>query len=104
MTAWFKKDSRSVDKDTKPFDHEAAAQQLRRFVGSKSKLVQEPDITLDMKLFSSGLLDSLAFIELVLFVEKELHVKLSDVTEVNMDALDSIRQILDPVARAARSA
>jgi acyl carrier protein len=101
MTAWFKKNSRLIDNHTTPFDREAAAQKLRSFVASKSKLVQAADIGFDMKLFSSGLLDSLAFIELVLFVEKEFHVKLSDVTDVNMDCLDSIEQIINPVVRAS---
>jgi acyl carrier protein len=39
----------------------------------------------------------LAFIELVLYVEKEFHLKLADFTEVNLNSLDSIEQILDPI-------
>ena len=104
MSAWFKKAGAPAMNAGAPLDSEAAARTLRGFIASKSKLVKESEITTDTKLFSSGLLDSLAFIELVLFVEKEFHVKLADVTEVNMDSLDSINQILGPVAQATKSA
>jgi acyl carrier protein len=104
MSAWFKKADAPAKHAAAPLDPEAAARKLRSFIAAKSKLVKESEISADTKLFSSGLLDSLAFIELVLFVEKEFHVKLSDVTDVNMDCLDSIEQILNPVVRATQSA
>ena len=104
MSAWFRKADAPARNVTTPLDPEVAAHKLRSFVASKSKLVEASEIAADTKLFSSGLLDSLAFIELVLFVEKEFHVKLSDVADVNMDSLDSIEQILDPVVRATQSA
>ncbi|TMA78995.1 MAG: acyl carrier protein, partial [Deltaproteobacteria bacterium] len=72
-------------------------QKLRSFVAAKSKFVEASEIANETKLFSSGLLDSLAFIELVLYVEKEFHLKLVDFTEVNLNSLDSIEQILDPI-------
>ena len=104
MSAWFRKADASPGNAAVSLDREAAIQKLRKFVGAKSKLVKESEIAADTRLFSSGLLDSLAFIELVLFVENEFHLKLSDHMDVNMDSLDSIEQILDPVLRADHSA
>ena len=104
MTAWFKKAGAPATNARAPLDSEAAAGKLRGFIAAKSKLIKESEIATDTKLFSSGLLDSLAFIELVLFVEKEFHIKLSDVSEVNMESLDSIEQILGPVTQATKSA
>ena len=104
MTAWFRKTPSQQEAIRTPLDRDAAAKKLRGFVASKSKLVEASEIATDTKLFSSGLLDSLAFIELVLFVEKEFHVKLANVTSVNMASLDSIDQILAPIARATSSA
>jgi len=95
MSAWFRQ--------TKPapvpiqVDPLAAADKLRAFIAGKSKLIEASELTNDTKLFSSGLLDSLTFVELVLFVEREFHVKLADLIEVNMDSLDSIEQILRPI-------
>ena len=94
MTAWFRKGNSPSAPKTPSIDPAAAAEKLRAFIATKSKLITAADLTDDTKLFSSGLLDSLAFIELVLFVEKELHLKLADVTDVNMDSLDSIEDII----------
>jgi acyl carrier protein len=97
MSAWFRKSGGESDGTRAPLDPESAAQKLRDFIAGKSKLVQASEIGSDTKLFSSGLLDSLAFVELALFVEKEFRVKLADMIEVNMDSLDSIEQILRPI-------
>jgi acyl carrier protein len=54
-----------------------------------------------MKIFSSGLLDSLMFIELVLFVEKEFQIKLAKTKAVNMNSIDTVGQIIEAVLSAA---
>jgi acyl carrier protein len=97
MSAWFRKSGADSDGTRVPLDAEAAAQKLRDFIAAKSKLVQASEIANNTKLFSAGLLDSLAYVELVLFVEKEFRVKLADIIDVNMDSLDSIEQILRPI-------
>ena len=101
MSAWFRKSPAESGSARVPLDPESAAQQLRDFIAARSKIVQASDINKDTKLFSSGLLDSLAFVELVLFVEKEFRVKLADIMNVNMDSLDSIEQILRPIIEKA---
>jgi len=97
MRAWFRKSDPITKNINGPVDYEAAEQKLRSFVAAKSKFVEASEIANETKLFSSGLLDSLAFIELVLYVEKEFHLKLADFTEVNLNSLDSIERILDPI-------
>src|SRR5258706_13813461 len=94
MTAWFRKGNSPSAPKTPSIDPAAAAEKLRAFIATKSKLITAADLTDDTKLFSSGLLDSLAFIELVLFVEKDLQLKLADVTEVNMKRVDSVEDII----------
>jgi acyl carrier protein len=102
MTAWFRKADPVLKQISTPPDLESAAQKLRCFIAGKSKLVEASELTDDTRLFSSGLLDSLTFVELVLFVEREFHIKLSDAVDVNMDSLDSIEQILGPLLEKAR--
>ena len=101
MTAWFRKTDSPAKPSSKPIDAQTAAESLRDFIATKSKLVKASELTNDTKLFSSGLLDSLAFVEMVLFVEKSFHLKLADITDVNMESLDSIQQILDPIVAHA---
>jgi len=101
MTAWFRKaDSKIVVNETL-VDSRVAAEKLTAFIVAKSKLVKASELNDDTKLFSSGLLDSLAFVELVLFVEKEFHLKLAAVTDVNMDSLDSIEDIIGHIVTSA---
>jgi acyl carrier protein len=97
MSAWFRKADTQSTSTYPPLDAERAAQKLREFIAAKSKLVKASEIGNETKLFSSGLLDSLAFIELVLYVEKQFHVKLADVTEISLTSLDSIEQFLNPI-------
>jgi len=44
-------------------------------------------------LFSSSLLDSFSMIDLITYIEQQMNIKLKP-TEVNLDNLDSIGQIL----------
>jgi acyl carrier protein len=78
-------------------DSDTIENKLKDFIATKSKLITLSDIDKDTKVFSSGLLDSLAYIELVLFVEREFQVKLSKTTEVNMNSMDSVAQIVQTV-------
>jgi acyl carrier protein len=100
--AWFKK-QKPDPAALAPFDEKAASAKLRAFVAGKSKLLSADEIEPDTQLFSSGLLDSLAYIELVLFIEREFQLKLSGVPGMGMDSLDSISAIIELV-RASRLA
>lgn len=97
---WFKKDKKETLAPGSPqVSGEMIQQRLRPFLAGKSEILAGSEISPDTKLFSSGLLDSLAFIELVTFLESEFKVRLSDAGEVNLDSLDSIelitRKVLD---------
>ena len=91
MPAWFKKQTPDP-RISAPLDEESAAAKLKGFLAGKSKLLSVSDIENDTELFSSGLLDSLAYIELALFLEREFHCKLPPGT--SMDSLDSIAAVL----------
>lgn len=81
-------------------DKESLEDQLKSWVASKTKIISHSDLTSEMSLFSSGLLDSILFIQLILFIEKICGIKLSPTTGANMTAMDSIGQIIQVIARA----
>ena len=103
MTAWFTKPKRKAASAPVPVDAETVENTLKAFIATKSKLVAVSDIHKDTKVFSSGLLDSLIFIELVIFIEKEFKIKLSMKTEVNMNSIDSIGQMIHVVLNCVKS-
>lgn len=73
---------------------------LCAFVAERSGLITEAELTPSSPLFSSGLLDSMAFLELVMFVEERFAVRLSDAGEVTMEALDTVGAVARAVAAA----
>ena len=56
----------------------------------------------DDPLFSNGLLDSMTFVGLALFLEEEYLFRFSDSVEINMDTFDTIRSITTTVLTASR--
>jgi serine/threonine-protein kinase len=80
------------------------ARRIAAFVSTRSLLggtlggSHALEIRPETRLFSTGLLDSLAFIELVTFIERDLGVSLSDVADVTMDALDRVGDIVRMVS------
>ena len=101
MSPWFRKVQPESDSAAK-FDSGAATDKLRGLIASKSKFVSAQEIETDTKLFSSGILDSLAYIELVLFVEREFQVSLSKTAGLSSVSLDSIGQIIELVQEHRR--
>jgi|SRR5438034_714702 acyl carrier protein len=97
MTAWPRRQKPKDLYSPVGLDPEIVENKLKDFIATKSKLITVSDIDKNTKVFSSGLLDSLAYIELVLFVEREFRVKLSKMTEVNMNSMDSVAQIVETV-------
>ena len=67
---------------------------LIEFVNSRSHLAAALTLTQDTRMFSTGLLDSLGFVELVSFVERELGVALSDRYSVDMHVLDRLGDVV----------
>jgi acyl carrier protein len=74
-------------------------QQIRAFL-SEAYQVRDSDVDRDTPLFSSGLLDSFAMVELVSFVERlvKTRVRARDVT---LENFDSIGRIVAYLGRAA---
>jgi len=77
-------------------------EKIRSFVAKKSKLADISELDKSTKVFSSGLLDSLHFVELMLFLEKEFKIEFSNNTEVNMKTMDSISQIVQKTLAALK--
>lgn len=82
-------------------DQELLKTELKAFVAGKTKLVAAAEITGDLKLFSSGVLDSIAFVQLIAFIHAKFKLKLTPAMGANMKALDSIDQIAAFAARHA---
>jgi acyl carrier protein len=67
-------------------------QELLDFVGARARL--EPTaLTVDTPLFSSGVLDSMAILEMTAFVERKSAVRFEPV-DIRLDNLDSVDRIM----------
>lgn len=62
--------------------------------------IDTSDISEDSLLFSTGVIDSFALINLITFIEEQSGIRVSP-ADVNLDNLDSMSRILAYVARAA---
>ena len=102
MIAWFRKEKPEVLHPAVPAE-DMIENKLKAFITAKSKLVAASDIDSNTNVFSSGLLDSLSFIELVLFIEKEFQIRLSKTTDINMNTMDSIGQIIKAVLKCVEA-
>ena len=75
--------------------------ELLKFVSERAN-VNEESIGIDSPLFSDGLLDSMAVLEVSAFVEKLSGVQF-EIIDISLENLDSISRILSFVAsRSAR--
>ncbi len=59
-----------------------------------NEILKQPDrkITADEALISGGLIDSFSLVDLALFVEENLSVRIDD-TELNADTFDTLSQL-----------
>ncbi len=85
-----------------PLSPEAIAEKLTAFIAKRSKLVALSEIGRETPIFSSGLLDSLAFIELVTFMESEFNVRLSDAAVVNFSTMDTLAPMAQLILNPTR--
>lgn len=74
---------------------------LRDFVVARTQLADGAALSHETRLFSSGLLDSLAYAELVYFVEESMGIVLSDHGDVTMDRLDRLGDAVDLIVGAS---
>ncbi len=79
------------------FSRQECEDKLRAFVVAHTRLIGADELTPETRLFSSGIIDSVAFVELELLVEKAYKVDLSD-CDVTMESWDSIADIVATVA------
>jgi acyl carrier protein len=67
--------------------------QLRAYLGENCLHMPANEVPLDQPLLSSGLVDSFHLVDLALFVETELGVRLDD-TELNAGVFDTLAQLI----------
>ena len=77
---------------------EITAQKLMEFL-EQELAVDTADVDEGTLLFSTGIVDSFAVITLMTYLETEGGLRI-DPVDVNLENMDSIRSILDYVARA----
>jgi acyl carrier protein len=61
--------------------------------------VDTADIEVDTPLFSSGIIDSFALVDLIIFLEEQCSFRISAM-DVNLDNMDTIKRMLDFTSRA----
>lgn len=96
--------NRNKEKETEPSALASVGRnmiegKIKAFVVARSKILSISEIGGKTHIFSSGALDSLAFVDLVVFIESEFKIKLSDLTKVSMETLDSIEQIVELIVK-----
>ncbi|MBW2730822.1 MAG: acyl carrier protein [Deltaproteobacteria bacterium] len=87
--------------NTEPLDREQVSTELERQIGSWSAVAQELPLQGSTPLFSAGLLDSLQFLDLVLFVERRFSVELGHVAEPTPEKLDTVDKIVELILSAS---
>jgi acyl carrier protein len=63
------------------------------FLSKKSSLIKRGGINSETELFSEGILDSLAFLELVDFVENEYQISLNEEVEISPETFGTLSKI-----------
>lgn len=67
-------------------------QELLDYIGERARLERKA-LSVDTQLFSSGILDSIAVLEMTAFIERKSGVRF-DATDIRLDNLDSVGQIM----------
>ncbi len=70
------------------------------FLEKKSRVLKVSEIRPDTALFSSGALDSLTFVQLIAFLDKEFKIRLSNVTALSLDNFDNLEKITGLIKQA----
>lgn len=71
---------------------------INAYVCEVCEIDDDPDYDVDTHLFDAGFLDSLGAVELVLFVEKEFGIEISQ-KDIVMFPMNTVREIADVVAQ-----
>ena len=67
-------------------------QELLDYIGERARLDRKA-LSVDTQLFSTGVLDSIAVLEMTAFIERKTGIRY-DATEIRLDNLDSVAQIM----------
>ncbi len=72
-------------------------EKLRNFINEEFELDNDPDFTDDIHLFDSGFLDSLGATQLILFIEEEFHIEITqkDLILHPMNTVDEIALVIE---------
>lgn len=92
--------------DTKRGDVEGIADAVERFVRLEGDVTPaDPEFGRGVDLLETGYLDSLGIVHLIVFVEREFGLSLSDeaLADPRIATIDGIAEILDEELRAART-
>jgi acyl carrier protein len=71
----------------------SSEERLRAYLGENCLRMPPADIPLDQPLISSGLVDSFHLVDLAMFIETQLGVRLDD-TELNAGVFDTLAQLI----------
>lgn len=74
--------------------------QLIDYLSSKSTIISKRSYTMDTDLFSEGLLDSLAFTEVIVFIEERYDISLNDETVVDRENFGTLSKMSELVSKA----
>ena len=97
MFSWF---LRAPKQAVARYDVALVPTELRRLGAELSKKIQADDLAPETLLFSGGLLDSLAFIDLVMRVEEHFGIELGKVVEVTPSSFDRFGDLQAAVTQA----
>ena len=78
--------------------NEDILKRINDYVCQTCEIEDDPDYDVDTHLFDAGYLDSLGAVELVLFVEKEFGIEISQ-KDIVMYPMNTVREIADVVAQ-----
>ena len=72
-------------------------EKLKRYI-VETFMYGEGDIEPDQSLFGGDIIDSLGFMKLIAFIEKEFDVEL-DMSEVSMENFDSLNEMMKTISK-----
>ena len=83
-------------------EQEAIEGLIKAFLSRNAPSLESDEIGEEDALFSSGILSSLAYIELVTFIEDQFQIRLSETSNVNVNTMDTVSRIVQTITNAAQ--
>ena len=76
-------------------------EKLKKAICEINVVVEEDDIPLDRGLMSSGVIDSVGFVEFVVFIENEFNIEFDD-DEINEENFENLTKIAEFINNKAQ--